>query len=197
MKFRILCLHGYTQNAQRFRDRTGPIRRGLKREAEFVYVTAPHTAQPLFDSQEEDPEGRAWWNTKTPDVWQDIQQSIEVLGGEIEEQGPFDGLLGFSQGAGMAAILLAQQPRRFKFAMLFAGFYPELSQFDSLVSSRRIAVPSLQVVGAQDQVVSKERGQELAQRAFVDAQLLEHPGGHFIPANAEYRKKYVGFLSSF
>lgn len=40
---RILCLHGYRQNGTLFREKTGSLRKLLKKHvSEFVYIDAPH-----------------------------------------------------------------------------------------------------------------------------------------------------------
>ncbi|GFR40415.1 hypothetical protein Agub_g989, partial [Astrephomene gubernaculifera] len=64
-KLKLLCLHGYMQNAEIFRSRLGSMRKALKSRVEFVFVDAPFEAQGLPD---EDPdevqgvrEGRSWW----------------------------------------------------------------------------------------------------------------------------------------
>ncbi|KAJ2159834.1 Ovarian cancer-associated protein 2 [Coemansia sp. RSA 552] len=217
---RVLCLHGYTQNAERFRARTGPFRRGLKRSLELVYMTAPHAAtdfQPQSTEAEPDGPSAAWWN-RSGDVWAEIRLSIQSIGKVIREQGPFDGILGFSQGSGMAAVLLAllQAARKpevlradaevaaavqdlsgcpeLRFAFLFAGFYPDLPQFDRLTRGHKIQIPSLHMVGMTDAIVPRERGEQLAQQAFADALLLTHEGGHFVPCNAAWRKQYQAFI---
>ncbi|KAJ2449901.1 Ovarian cancer-associated protein 2 [Coemansia sp. RSA 2336] len=220
---RVLCLHGYTQNAQKFRDRTGPFRRSLKRMLDLVYVTAPHTAMD-FDVAEDADNGpaAAWWNRSSSSPWGDVEASVRFLNRAMRDDGPFDAVVGFSQGAGMAAILLAlMQAARCRqtitdpqlrtlvdelaecklprFALLFAGFYPDFSQFDSLVRGDQgpIKVPSLHVVGRQDAIVPMERGIQLAAQGFVNAQTEEHEGGHFMPSNAAWRKRYQQFIEQF
>ncbi|KAJ2847319.1 Ovarian cancer-associated protein 2 [Coemansia brasiliensis] len=220
---RVLCLHGYTQNAQKFRDRTGPFRRSLKRVLDLTYVTAPHTATdfdlPENTKEESNGPAAAWWNRSSNNPWHDVEVSVRFLNRTIQEQGPFDAVVGFSQGAGMAAILLAlvqaahcrqsindpelqtlvgelsgcPPPR---FALLFAGFYPDFKQFDSLVCGDQgpIQVPSLHVVGRQDAIVPMDRGLQLAAQGFVSAQIEEHEGGHFMPSNAAWRKRYQQFI---
>jgi hypothetical protein len=48
---RILCLHGYRQNGNIFREKTGSLRKLLKKHvADFVYIDAPH----LIPVQEND-----------------------------------------------------------------------------------------------------------------------------------------------
>ena len=40
---RVLCLHGYRQNGHMFREKTGSLRKLLKKQVtEFVYIDAPH-----------------------------------------------------------------------------------------------------------------------------------------------------------
>lgn len=41
-KLKILALHGYRQNAETFKAKTGSFRKILQKFAEFTYVTAPH-----------------------------------------------------------------------------------------------------------------------------------------------------------
>lgn len=43
-KLRVLCLHGYGQSAELFRNRTGSLRKGMKSRLEFIYVDGPHEA---------------------------------------------------------------------------------------------------------------------------------------------------------
>lgn len=40
---RILCLHGYRQNGTMFREKTGSLRKLLKKQVtDFVFIDAPH-----------------------------------------------------------------------------------------------------------------------------------------------------------
>ncbi|KAJ2491206.1 hypothetical protein IWW37_002458 [Coemansia sp. RSA 2050] len=165
-KLRVLCLHGYTQTAQKFRERTGPFRRSLKNELDLHFITAPHTATEFGF-------GNAWWN-RAPDnknddgpdrIWAEVQASLDLISRVVREEGPFDGILGFSQGAGMAAIALAmrQAEMGMGFAILVAGFVPDMRQFmEAIEEGGRISVPTLVVVGENDEVVPAHRGRLLA-----------------------------------
>lgn len=42
---RVLCVHGYRQNGGSFREKTGALRKLLKKHAELVYLSAPHCVQ--------------------------------------------------------------------------------------------------------------------------------------------------------
>ena len=126
----ILCLHGYRQSAQVFKDKTGSLRKLLKKHAELVYINAPHlipissnsapTAQSVeAGTTETTPDGkveeqRGWYfsteqltfnsHDATDFSW-GLEESIEVVRKAFEELGPFDGILGFSQGAALGSIL--------------------------------------------------------------------------------------------
>lgn len=41
-KLRVLCLHGYHQNGAMIREKTGSMRKLLKKYAEFEYIDGPH-----------------------------------------------------------------------------------------------------------------------------------------------------------
>ncbi len=126
----ILCLHGYRQSAQVFKDKTGSLRKLLKKHAELVYISAPHII-PIPNSpaavENEDAgnaevttpdakveEQRGWYfsteqltfnsHDATDYSW-GLEESIEVVRKAFEELGPFDGILGFSQGAALGSIL--------------------------------------------------------------------------------------------
>ena len=69
-KLRILCLHGYLQNAEVFRSRLGSMRKALKSRAEFIFIDGPHLAyhQPepedaseLTEGGNSSSQGRSWW----------------------------------------------------------------------------------------------------------------------------------------
>jgi hypothetical protein len=71
-KVRILCLHGFLQNASNFRGRTGALRKALKTVADLEYIDGPVTV--------EGGEKRSWWVVEeggsTCDRW---NESIEYL----------------------------------------------------------------------------------------------------------------------
>ncbi|KAJ1959350.1 Ovarian cancer-associated protein 2 [Dipsacomyces acuminosporus] len=233
-KFRVLCLHGYTQNAQKFRERTGPFRRALKRDLDLVYITAPIQATEFQEPDEgEADEGTksddtissaAWWNRKDGNIWQETLQSIRLVHSAMVEQGPFDGMVGFSQGSGMATLLAAllqaahstedkisaiqdkelralvrewKAVPAIKFALLFTGCRLDLPQFYELIRcTGKVSIPNLLVLGENDKVVPMERGKRMAEEAFVDTQIMTHEGGHFVPSNAAWKKKYQAFFES-
>ncbi|KAJ2745604.1 hypothetical protein GGI20_002039 [Coemansia sp. BCRC 34301] len=193
-KLRVLCLHGYAQSASKFRARTGPLRRLLKADMELVYIDAPHLSTEYAAA-----DSLAWWNQGNTSA-AEIDVSLDVVSRTLKNEGPFDGVLGFSQGAGLAAILMACCRPRLGFAILVAGFYPlDVARFeDALAAQGVIQTRTLVVIGAADLIVAPERGHLLASRAFAAdaATVLTHEGGHHMPSNAEWRDKYRAFLQT-
>ncbi|GJJ78200.1 hypothetical protein EMPS_10559 [Entomortierella parvispora] len=145
---RILCLHGYTQNSISFTKKTAAFRRSVKDVADLVYVTAPHVVPiPTLSTPEEREEDElenlgpeatpyGWWTGQTH--YKGFEESLDQLRQVLEKQGPFDGILGFSQGATMASLLqlLLERPHLsnvmsgckhppFKFSILVSGFEPK------------------------------------------------------------------------
>jgi hypothetical protein len=59
----------------------------------------------------------------------------------------------------------------------------------------RIGIPSLHVYGLEDKVIG-DMSRELVPY-FEAPTIVEHPGGHFIPATSRQKEAYLGFLNSF
>ena len=121
-KLKVLCLHGYRQNETTFRERTGALRKLLKKHIDFVFISAPHEIpEPVNLSRPEEERERGWWFSRagrsynamdTTDFCIGYEESLQVVKEMFETQGPFDGLLGFSQGAAFVSLVnLTARPR--------------------------------------------------------------------------------------
>ncbi|NXB88409.1 OVCA2 Esterase, partial [Vidua chalybeata] len=206
---RLLALHGYRQSARRLRQRTGALRKALRGRAELVAIDAPHL---LPAGAQDDPDGddppRGWWFSG-PGTFEageaaaapaGLEESLSTVAAALAEHGPFDGLLGFSQGAALAAMVCALRARgdpRFPvaFAVLVAAFASRAPAHGHFYREP-IALPTLHVVGDTDAVIAAPLSRELA-RCFVEPVVLTHPGGHFIPAAPAQKKAYLEFLERF
>lgn len=119
----------------------------------------------------------------------------------VKTQGPFDGILGFSQGAAFVAMLCALQEQKlepefnFRFAIVIAGFRSACKEHDKFYTAP-LQIPSLHVFGLEDRVIPDNMSRDLLPY-FQDQQVLIHPGGHFVPAPAAYRQTYQDFLKRF
>ena len=74
--------------------------------------------------------GKAWWlHDKETHSYPEFESTVDYVLNCYKEHGPFDGILGFSQGAGLGLFLAALQEKgdiatQFKFVISYSGFYP-------------------------------------------------------------------------
>lgn len=209
-KLRVLCLHGYRQNGTVFRERTGALRKLLKRHVDFVFISATHII-PNEENMARLPEQqeRGWWfsrSTKTynaldkTDVCLGFEESVQIVKEAFDKQGPFDGLLGFSQGACLASLLCVLQQHEvtspnFKFVILVSGFQSLLSPHAHFYKEP-ISCASFHTIGASDEVIPSQASEDLL-ICFPSASPYRHKGGHYVPASPELRTALQEFLLPF
>ena len=110
-RLRILALHGGYQNATIFRTkRAKDLQKRLKDIAKFECIDGPILATPAENVKDE---RRNWfnWDENDAENFEEYLHQDEIVWWKFEEtwreyldeiwlhQGPFDGVLGFSQGA--------------------------------------------------------------------------------------------------
>ena len=111
--------------------------------------------------------------TPRPKEYDGIEESIAHLQRYMLEHGPFDGVLGFSQGACLASILCARQqasaavataaaPRRFRFAILVSGFVPADGKLAALFKGPPLELPVLVSHGKSDFMRERSQVERLA-----------------------------------
>lgn len=122
---KILMLHGYTQSGLLFRGKTGALTKAITKAfplhaVSFSYPTGPLRLNPSDvpgytpsnNAQEEETEAEAeiesygWWrraNSTVPPVeYKGIDDAFRAIAQVLRDEGPFDGVIGFSQGASLA-----------------------------------------------------------------------------------------------
>jgi predicted esterase len=225
---RVLALCGFTQNAHIYSKQLGAVRKTAK-NAEFVFLEPPiivHKADMPWNQNldqfasnattEEDvqtPETtpRAWWLTDSDrKVYRRIDESIAYIHEFIVANGPFDGIMGFSQGACMASLVAAllvkpnlhpswpAEPAlpKPKFVIAVGGFAPssEIPDFKPYFPIPA-DVPVLHVIGRTDVVVSEERSRSLIE-ACENSRVEYHTGGHFTPSKASWRHFFNAYITA-
>ena len=138
---KILMLHGYTQSGELFRAKARALEKHLQKTLpaytlSFVYPTAPiklnpddipfkispsETTTPTDSSTQTEISAYAWWRRSTtaePPVYLGLDTGLEAIARVLTTEGPFDGIIGFSQGAACAALVasLLEPGRRSAFA---------------------------------------------------------------------------------
>ncbi|KAJ7977847.1 Rhodanese-like domain-containing protein 6 [Quillaja saponaria] len=242
-KLRILCLHGFRQNASGFKGRTAALAKKLKHIAEFIFIDGPHEVpfiyQPSISGTDDNCESSsvqpspppplenckkkfAWFvapdcNGRDGSDWKiadgpfdplQYQQqtdgldiSLTHLKSVFSQEGPFDGILGFSQGAAMAAVVSAQERLKsemnFRFVILCSGFSLNLVE----MGCGLIKCPSLHIYGSdhgKDRQIANQASKELA--FLYDSGcsvVIEHDRGHIIPTRSPYIDEIKDFLKRF
>ncbi|KAI8899783.1 serine hydrolase-domain-containing protein [Globomyces pollinis-pini] len=201
---KLLCLHGYTQNGNVFRKRIAVLQKQLlKNNIECVFVDAPHVSTTTFNEVVTGEE-RAWWNaSEDRQIYYGLDESLQYLKEFSDSNGPFDGILGFSQGAAMSSLIADHLPIKPKFLVLVGGFVPKPQQAKEILTYRG---PSLHVMGIKDELVANEWSMNLAAlmanlEYFPDSvnesgvvKVLVHDGGHAVPGKSNYRHTIVEWI---
>eukprot|EP00397_Hematodinium_sp_SG-2012_P050225 GEMP01058265.1.p1 GENE.GEMP01058265.1~~GEMP01058265.1.p1 ORF type:complete len:181 (+),score=34.45 GEMP01058265.1:287-829(+) len=123
-------------------------------------------------------------------IYVGFEEALKRVIDFCKEEGPFDGVLGFSQGGVMVQILLAMQrdgsiPTSFQFGILMGIGKCAGADFQYLFNEK-IPYPALILFNVDDPVVSnmnylEARTQELT-NMFSDATVIRNPeGGHAPP----------------
>jgi pimeloyl-ACP methyl ester carboxylesterase len=110
----------------------------------------------------------------------------------IASVGPYDGIMGFSQGAAFGALLSAMSEseetlKQLRFAVLISGFVPRAKDLQSRYFDAQLPkfkLPSLHIIGETDVIIKPDKSQQLVER-FERASVLRHGGGHFVCGNRQ------------
>lgn len=177
------------------------------------------TAQELLEQDNSKSEETKWIEATSPfDPLQYQQQTagwpetVLHLQNIFSDLGPFDGVLGFSQGASIAATLCTQLQDNagiygnidFKFVILCSGFPSPAEEFQQFISNpdfSSIDCPSLHIFGGNaglDRQIMSDTSVQLASLFRSDHHVVvKHPSGHIVPAQSPYIDKIKEFLIRF
>ncbi|KAK1134772.1 hypothetical protein K0M31_007543 [Melipona bicolor] len=203
-KLRILAIHGYAQSDVIFKSKLGSMRKGFKKEVDFIFLRAPHkvSMKNNFNIDVEE-EAYGWWFNTEDHIFKatvpsnlavGFEDSVAVIEKAFQESGPFDGILGFSQGAAFATLLCFMQEKnllqiKFDFGIIISGF-KSLCTPHAVYYNGKINIPSLHIYGKTDQVIPTERTEEIC-KMFINKTNIIHEGGHYIPSKKEYYKEFI------
>lgn len=141
---RFLVLPGYLQSGKILAEKSSGLRKLLtKKGYQLDYIDPPiiinHYNELSFtladtkdacDAKWQDIVNRGlnkcWWQHSDENGYQGFDQALNYVVDYIKQKGPYDGIIGFSQGSAMAIILIntitKYQIESFKVGMLFSGF---------------------------------------------------------------------------
>ncbi|KAI9376328.1 serine hydrolase FSH [Aspergillus egyptiacus] len=149
---KLLMLHGYTQSGPLFHAKSRALIKHITKafplhEISAIYPTAPIRLnpadipgyEPSGDSGNQDEvEAYGWYrrsNTAEPPLYVGLEEGLDAVAKVLREEGPFDGVIGFSQGAAMAAMVasLLEGEKRVEAFERFAGSSSSESKSESRV----------------------------------------------------------------
>ena len=205
---KILMLHGYTQSGPLFHAKTRALEKHVQKAfpgSTLSYPTGPLRLNPAdvpgFESSAStdasDVEAYGWWrrsNTADPPEYLGFDDGMAAVAQVLATEGPFDGVVGFSQGAALTAMLaslLEGPPRReafshfhaesplsipfpapfetlqhppLKFGVIYSGFVAPGQRYKAFYDHPPIQTPTAHFLGSLDSVVDEGRS-----RALIDA----------------------------
>ena len=201
----LLAFHGYTLNGDVMRVQMGELDGSLARHVDIIYPDAPNECAmesvnrfyAAFRSRRLPPPHRMWWNASDDgQVYEGWEQTRNLVRGLIERHRPV-GVLGFSQGATLAAAVAALSHEgelpSIRFAVLVAGHRPRAALLKPYFA-RPISCPSLHVWGEKDGLTGPY-GQALAE-CFdaAEREVVVWPGTHVIPTKGSTADAIVDFV---
>ncbi|KAL2139489.1 hypothetical protein VTI28DRAFT_5101 [Corynascus sepedonium] len=121
---RLLCLHGVGSSGSICESQFEPFVRATDPSYEFVFVDGPAASirGPGMGGEYDGP----FYSHTTGYTTKEMTEALDHLEAVVEEMGPFDGVVGFSQGAATAISYIYDQQTRhcrmpFGFALLFSS----------------------------------------------------------------------------
>lgn len=208
MKTRILVLHGFCDNAQNRQNQMRTLIRTMK-DVDFVFINSPFPFVNLGflkesdDIVKEDSEQRYQWFSYQSDwpvnhySYDTLKESTTFVIDYIKQSGPFQGLLGFSQGAivCVAAMLniegIPTLPDCVKFSVVIGcPAINDVTVKKALqVFDKTKGILSLHVSGMNDTLIPTAMSKDVFQ--YFDSTKTKfhiHKGGHYCPSDSDFRQ---------
>ena len=143
------------------------------------------------------PSSEGYFAFYDPDSPSSVLSALDDLEEYVAQEGPFDGIMGFSQGAALAAMLIirhdnsirCQSDSLFHFGVFICAAVPHkeaalksgiVEFLDPAVDGQPVKVPTANIIGSKDPHLSNavRLGNLCQERGKV---VFDHGGGHDIP----------------
>lgn len=177
---KILALHGGGETASGLASQQGmqDLVDALP-EFEFVFASTPESNNVWI----RDPPGGKGEPTTSPN-WADT--SISYLDQVVADQGPFYALLGYSQGAAMIPVYLANTENTFNRVMMYNGYLPTSHEglIDTIEAVEPFTIPAMVFSGENDQWF-KDMAPALAAKFAGSLDLHSQTADHHLPYESD------------
>ncbi|KAI1810813.1 hypothetical protein GGS20DRAFT_579558 [Poronia punctata] len=228
---KILMVHGYMQSASIFSAKTKALHKILTQTLptlhfNLIFPSGPHRLRysdipdytPPEGVEEEDLDKWAWYRANdATGEYRGLEAGMQTIASTIRDAGGVDGVMGFSQGGCMAALIAGamEEPRHeppdqqhrawmdelraanngrpLKFCVVYSGFRARPEAGLDWLYEPRIVTPNIHFIGA----LEEERIEVGSQRLIdvsKDPSVHRHPGGHFVPCSRMWVMQLAAFL---
>ncbi|XP_021297409.1 esterase C25G4.2-like [Herrania umbratica] len=187
-KMKILCLHGFRTSGSFLHKQISKWDPSVFHHFDMDFPDGLFPAGGKSDIEGIFPPPYFEWFQFNKDFteYTNLEECVSHLCEYITTKGPFHGLLGFSQGATLCALLLGYQAQGkvlkehppFKFFVSISGSKFREPSICEVAYKDAIKVKSVHFIGAKDWL--KLPSEELA-TAFDSPLIIRHPQGHTVP----------------
>ncbi|KAG7541648.1 Alpha/Beta hydrolase fold [Arabidopsis thaliana x Arabidopsis arenosa] len=187
-KPRFLCLHGFRTSAEIMKIQLHKWPKSVIDRLDLVFLDAPFPCQGKSDVEGIfDPPYYEWFQfNKEFTEYTNFEKCLEYLEDRMIKLGPFDGLIGFSQGAilsgglpGLQAKGIAlQKVPKIKFVIIIGGAKLKSAKLAENAYSSSLETLSLHFLGETDFL--KPYGTQLIE-SYKNPVVVHHPKGHTVP----------------
>ncbi|GLU13062.1 hypothetical protein SLE2022_297090 [Rubroshorea leprosula] len=193
-KPRILCLHGFRTSAEILKNLVHRWPEPVLEKLDLVFIDAPFPAQGKSNVEGIfNPPYYEWFQANEDFTeYTNFEECLEYVEEFMIKNGPFDGLLGFSQGEVLSAAVPGMQEAgvaltkvpKIKFVILisgskFGGKWLGTPKLAAKAFSSPVMCPSLHFIGGETDFVREESLALLD--SFVDPVVINHRKGHTVP----------------
>lgn len=187
---RTLILHGYGQSANIAKQKWD--RTFKKIGLEPVYLEAP-----LDVTNKDGNPAKGWFTWEgdsmiyTSTKYMRVQESLVYIRDAIIEKGPFDVIIGYSQGGSILSILMDRYTIPVSFVIIISSY--EVIDSEWKIARKVPKVPTLVVAGQKDEIVPLQYTKNIYDLDAIE--LYVHEGTHSIPLNMVFISKVREFLN--
>jgi len=149
---------------------------------EFVFLTAPYSRRAVWIR---DPPGGKGQPT-TDSSWDN--QSTAEIDAVVAAQGPFHGILGYSQGTAMIIAYLAHAPANtFQVALVFCAYVPTTHNgiIARIDAKTPFSIPIFIFMGVQDSIISNAMTDAFATKFSSPTRATSTVAGHIVPTSSD------------
>ncbi|XP_057842658.1 uncharacterized protein LOC131052086 [Cryptomeria japonica] len=203
-KLRVLCLHGFRTSGSFLQKQVSKWDSSIMDKLDMTFLDGLFPAGGKSEIEGIFPPPYYEWFQYNEEFteYTNLDKGFAFIADYMEKNGPFDGLLGFSQGATLSGALVGYQRKGvllknhppIKFIISVSGTKFRKPEMCEILYTPTIECPSVHMIGAKDWL--KEPSEEFTQ-AFKDPLVIKHPQGHTVPRlDTEAVKQLNEFIDS-